>query len=630
LETIVQNKLTFFNSNRAYYYLIFAYIVLSFLLIFSYKSIGGYEERVENFLLNRAIGIVDDASTKILDQIIFKNPNFIRANLTNKALRAENEKRLSVLSNQDIKSIYVLYLNRGKYFFLLDVDKNEQTEVNEPFFPENEQFFTQVVKEKKKRVFVQKNIEELSFTLLKPIIQNDKTVAILVIDYSENRLSSLLRVSVDFLSYSALILLFLLFCFLFYVLYTRYNKYKIYHNPKTNTYNRVYITDNYDKINFKNYYVALADIDFFKRINNLYGQENGDKVIISIIKIMASFLDKRDIFIQYSGEEFLMLLSKENRTEEQVRELLERIRMAVKLTNFTIDKEKFSLSISIGVLLHTEVEKSLQEVIHKADTALYECKHNGRDCISYFDISQTKKLYREKLKELIETNKLVCYYQPIRDLVTKELHHYEALLRIEDGENVIFPDKILPDLEDSYLYSYLTKRVIEYNIKKLREDEKIKISINLSADDLINDSILAILAQNADLSDRLYIEILENKSIDYNKVELSLQKLKLFGYKICIDDFGSGYSNLNHLLNLTIDYLKIDGSIIKEIHHDKKAYSLVKTFALFCKQNDIEVIAEFIDNQDVVNILKSFGVKYGQGWYFSKAVPYSELSKEHK
>jgi EAL domain-containing protein (putative c-di-GMP-specific phosphodiesterase class I) len=157
----------------------------------------------------------------------------------------------------------------------------------------------------------------------------------------------------------------------------------------------------------------------------------------------------------------------------------------------------------------------------------------------------------------------------------------------------------------------------------------MKISINLSADDLINDSTLSILAQNSDLSDRLYIEILETKSIDYAKVELSLQKLKFFGYKICIDDFGSGYSNLNHLLNLSIDYLKIDGSIIKEIHHDKKAYSLVKTFAVFCEQNNIEVIAEFIDNQEVVDILKGFGVKYGQGWYFSKALPYSELDIEH-
>ena len=591
---------------------------------------GVYEDKVKNLLLNKAVGMVDDTSSKILSQIVLDRGNFINENLTDETLRVENENRLSVLFNQDIKSLYVLYLRKGKYFFLFDVDKEEHSNVNEPFVPENDEIFSQVVKEKKKRLFVQDNIDNLSFTLVKPIVQKDKTVALLVIDYSENRLSSLLNASVEVLTYLFLILLIILFLFISYVLYTRYNRYKIYRNPQTNTLNRIYMTDNYDKIDFKKYYVALADIDFFKRVNNRYGQENGDKVIISVIKIIASFLEKDDMLIQYSGEEFLIFVSKDNRGESEAREFLEQIRMAVERTKFTIANEQFSLTISIGVLLRTEVEKSLQEVIHKADTALYECKHNGRNTISYFDIGQTKKLYREKLKEMIESEKLVCYYQPIRDLVTKELHHYEALLRIEDGDNVIFPDKILPDLEDSYLYTHLTKRVIEYNIKKLRADQKMKISINLSADDLINDSILAILAQNADLANRLFIEILENKSIDYKKVELSLGKLKLFGYKICIDDFGSGYSNLNHLLNLSIDYLKIDGSIIKEIHHDKKAYSLVKTFAQFCRQNKIEVIAEFIDNQEVVDILKSFGVKYGQGWYFSKAVPYSALSKEHK
>ena len=591
---------------------------------------GVYEDKVKNLLLNKAVGMVDDTSSKILSQIVLDRGNFINENLTDETLRVENENRLSVLFNQDIKSLYVLYLRKGKYFFLFDVDKEEHSNVNEPFIPENDEIFSQVVKEKKKRLFVQDNIDNLSFTLVKPIVQKDKTVALLVIDYSENRLSSLLNASVEVLTYLFLILLIILFLFISYVLYTRYNRYKIYLNPQTNTLNRIYMTDNYDKIDFKKYYVALADIDFFKRVNNRYGQENGDKVIISVIKIIASFLEKDDMLIQYSGEEFLIFVSKDNRGEAETREFLEQIRIAVERTKFTIANEQFSLTISIGVLLRTEVEKSLQEVIHKADTALYECKHNGRNTISYFDIGQTKKLYREKLKEMIESEKLVCYYQPIRDLVTKELHHYEALLRIEDGDNVIFPDKILPDLEDSYLYTHLTKRVIEYNIKKLRADQKMKISINLSADDLINDSILAILAQNADLANRLFIEILENKSIDYKKVELSLGKLKLFGYKICIDDFGSGYSNLNHLLNLSIDYLKIDGSIIKEIHHDKKAYSLVKTFAQFCRQNKIEVIAEFIDNQEVVDILKSFGVKYGQGWYFSKAVPYSALSKEHK
>ena len=595
----------------------------------TYKNLGSYEEKVKNTLLNEAISLVDDTSSNVLNTIVDQKLNFVTSNVNSEDLRFENEKVLSLMKSTDINSLFVLYLSDANYFFLLDTDKEEHTELHEVFIPENIKVFAQVVKEKNKKIFIHKDIKSLSFTLLKPIIQNDVTVGLLVIDYTENRLMSLLDISVRVLSYLFLLLLTLIFIFLFYIIYTHYSRYKIYRNPLTNTLNRIYMTDNYEKINFKKYYVVLADIDFFKRINNRHGQTNGDKVIIKIIKIMAKHLASNDKFIHYSGEEFLLLISKESKSEKVLRKLLEDIRISVNRATFNIEDDEFNISISMGVLLNTSIEKSLQDVIHKADTALYEAKHNGRNRVQYYDVSQPKRLYREKLKEMIESDKLVCYYQPIRDLDTKSLHHYEALLRIEDGENIIFPDKILPDLEDSYLYTNLTKRVIAYNLNKLRTDPQMKIAINLSADDLVNDAILSILAQNSDLADRLLIEILENKSIDYQKVEFSLQKLKLFGYKICIDDFGSGYSNLNHLLKLSIDYLKIDGSIITEIHHDKRAYSLVKTFATFCKQNDIEVIAEFIDNQEVVDILKSFGVKYGQGWYFSKAVPYETLDKNH-
>jgi len=631
------NKFKFFRQNRLFYSIVIGYITFFLLFFYVHKNIQNYENRLKNILLDQSIEMLDLASSNIINNMMKKDSNLIRSNMLNTELREENIKDLSILLNDDIKSLYLLFPDKqNKLFYLLDTDKDIESrgEIGEVFNPEEgDYFYTKVIKEKIKQTFIQDQLGSLGFTLIKPIVKNNKTVALLVVDYSQKHLkslSSLLNVSVENFKYFFLIFMILLFAFFCYVLHSAYIKYKIYHNPKTDTLNRIYLTENYEKINFASYYVGLVDIDLFMDVNINYGQENGDKVIIEIMKKINSLLDQKDLFIQYGGEEFLLLISKEKRGESQFKNLMEDVRIMVERMNFFIENKEFSLTVSIGALIHTELEKSLQDAIHKADTALYECKHNGRNRINYFDMSQTKRLYREKLKEMIDSEKLVCYYQPIRNLNTFELHHYEALLRIEDGENIIFPDKILPDLEDSYLYTNLTKRVIDYNVKKLRLDSEIKISINLSADDLINDAILAILAQNADLSNRLYIEILENKSIDYRKVELSIQKLKLFGYKICIDDFGSGYSNLNHLLNLSIDYLKIDGSIIKNIHNDKRAYSIVETFALFCQQNDIEIIAEFIDNQEVVDILKSFGVEYGQGFYFSKAKPYKDLDLNHK
>lgn len=620
----------FLKNNRIYIYVIIAYIVLFALLVNIYVNIGSYENHIKQALLNEASGTIDDTSSNILSGIVDNTKDFVKSNLDNESLRLKNQKHLKVIKSETIDSLFVLFVVDGSFFYLLDTDTDMGTELGEPFIPENATMFHQVVREQKKKILVQKDIKELSFTLLKPIVQKGKTVALLMIDYKENRLTGVLTRSVQIISYSLIVILALVFTLIVYLIRNRYARYASYRDPITNTLKRNYMIDHYDKIDFKKYYVVLADIDLFKKINNRHGESNGDKVIHELIKVMASHLGKNDKFIQYSGEEFLMLLAKESRSVKEFKILVEKIRVSVQRVKFEIADDKFTLTISMGALIQTEREKSLQEVIHKADTALYDAKHSGRNIICYFDTSQTKRLYREKIKEMIETDKLVCFYQAIRNLKTGKLHHYEALLRMQDGENIIFPDKILPGLEDSYLYTHLTKKVIQYNVDLLRKDKKMRISVNVSADDLVNDAVLLLFAQNADLSDRLLIEILENKSIDYKRVELSIQKLKLFGYEICIDDFGSGYSNLNHLLKLSIDYLKIDGSIIKEIHHDKRAYSIVKIFATFCKQNDIEVIAEFVDKQDAVDILKSFGIDYGQGWYFSKAEPYDKLDPDHE
>lgn len=622
------NKFIFFRNNKIYYYLIGAYIVLIVLGAYFYKNMGNYEDRLKNLLLSQTISSIENSSNNIINRMLKKYSDFVTQNYNSAKIRKDNEYKISDLLSDDISSVYILYINDGKLFYLLDSSPKDRGELGERFEPIQKKAFLEAKKSKETKIFIQPTINELGFTLVKPIFQNSKIIGFLVLDYKEGSLatlSSLLNVSVENLIYLILLTLFILLILILYIIRIQYIKYTMYVNPLTNTLNRSYLTDNYEKIDFKSYYIALVDVDFFKQVNSLYGHKNGDKILIYLIKRINIFLRKEDMLIQYGGEEFLLFIHKKGIKEDDFRNILENIRRLIESTNFSIKDDRFSITISIGGLIQTELEKSLQEVISKTDRALYKSKHNGRNCVSYFDLSQPERIYREYLKEMIESDKLVCYYQPINRLNDSTIHHYEALLRIEDGDNIIYPDKILPILEDSYLYSSLTKKVIEYNIRILQKDSLIRISINISADDLVNDSILSLLSQYSDLSNRIYIEILETKSIDYIRVENSIQMLKLLGYKICIDDFGSGYSNLTHLLNLSIDYLKIDGSIIKEILHDRRAYSIVKTFALFSKENNIDIIAEFVENQEVVDVLKGFGIEFGQGWYFEKALPYHQL-----
>jgi hypothetical protein len=247
----VLNKFNFFNNNRIYFYVIIAYSVLFYLLLTAYQNLEPYENRVKNTLLNEAISLVDDTSTNILTNIVDKNLNFVSSNIKSENLRSKNEKVLSLIDSTDINSLFVLYLAGENYFFLLDTDEKEHSELHEIFIPENTKVFSQVIKEKTKKVFIQRNVASLSFTLVKPIIQNNVTVGLLVIDYTENRLMSLLDISVKVLSYLLILLLTLVFIFIYYIIYTHYNKYKVYRNPNTNTLNRIYMVDNYEKINFK-------------------------------------------------------------------------------------------------------------------------------------------------------------------------------------------------------------------------------------------------------------------------------------------------------------------------------------------------------------------------------------------
>jgi len=624
------NKFIFSDINRFHYYTIVVYIFICSTFIYLYANIHIYENKLRTTLLSQSIDGIDASADKLIDKIVNGSSDFIRDNTINHDMRIKNIELLKDFKNRNILSIYILLPFKNRFFLFLDGDEDNKNKEPELFMLEDIDIdsLIRAKKSKKKQIYIQKNIKDLGFTMIKPILKNNKLIAFFVIDYSQktyNSMTSLLSVSVKIIMIFLIILIILLTIFILYFLRNSYIKNRMYRNPDSGSFYRSYLTDNYEKINFSDYYISLADIDFFKRINDIYGQANGDKVLNSVMQRISSLLKKDDIFIQYGGEEFLLLISKKDTDIEKFKTIIENIRKMVESLNIKIKDDTINITISIGAFIQTKSASSFQDAIQKADGALYDSKHNGRNIITYFDLSNKIRMYREKLKDMINSDKLVCFYQPIVNIKTKEIHHYEALLRIEDGDEIISPNQILPDLENSYFYSRISMKVIEYNVDKLLKNDKLKISLNLSSDDLINDAILALLRKNSALSDRMLIEILETKDADYIKLEISIQKLKLLGYKFCIDDYGSGYSNLNHLLNLSIDYLKIDGSIIRNIDKDKKAYSLISSLNLFCQENGIKVVAEFVENEKILDVLIDLDIEYGQGYYFDKAKPYNEI-----
>jgi len=624
------SKFIFSDINRFYYYGIVVYVFICSIFIYIYDNIPDYENRLRTVLLSQSIDGIDASADKLIDKIVNSSSDFIKDNSIDTPLRQKSIELLQDFKNRNIQSVYVLIPFENQFFLFLDSSKNSATNEPELFILDDidKEYLLKVKESGKKQIYIQKNIKDLGFSMIKPITKNSKIVAFLVIDYSQktyNSLTSLLSISAKTIMVFLILLIFLLTVFVLYLLRGSYIQNRMYRDPNSGIYYRSYLTDNYEKINFLDYYIALADIDFFKRINDIYGQENGDRILSSIIKKISYFLEKDDIFVQYGGEEFLLLISKKDTNVDAFKSRIENIRKMVEDLNIKIKNSTIHITISMGAFIQTNTASSLQDAIQKADSALYDSKHNGRNTITYFDVSDKTRMYREKLKDMIESDKLICFYQPIINLKTDEIHHYEALLRIKDGDNIIYPNQILSDLENSYFYSRISMRVIEYNIDKLLKNDKLKISINLTSDDLINDTILALLRKNSILSNRMLIEILEIKDADYTKLESSIQKLKLLGYKFCIDDYGSGFSNLNHLLKLSIDYLKIDGTIIKNIDKDKKAYSLVRSLELFCRNTGMKIIAEFVENEKILEVLRELDIEYGQGYYFARPKPYDEI-----
>ena len=227
------------------------------------------------------------------------------------------------------------------------------------------------------------------------------------------------------------------------------------------------------------------------------------------------------------------------------------------------------------------------------------------------------------VKKALDESKIVSFFQPIIRNDTKEIVKYESLVRlIDENDQVISPYFFLDVSKKGSYYTKITNKVIE-NSFLILDHIKDNVSINISVLDIENDAIrekLVTLVTKPQYKGRVTFELLEDEHIkDYKKVQEFIKLVKEVGnVKIAIDDFGSGYSNFERLLIYSPDILKIDGSLIKNIEHDEFSRNLVETIVVFAKKQKIETIAEFVENENIYNILTELGVDYSQGYFFGK------------
>ena len=402
---------------------------------------------------------------------------------------------------------------------------------------------------------------------------------------------------------------------------------KLYIDELTNLKNRTSLEDDIKDDDFVS--IALIDIDAFDDINELYGFSTGNLVLIEVAKVLNEFAIKYNVTAYRFYGNVYCLADKRmmgfSRYDEFINELCKLFK------NRVIHIEELSLDIFINITLGISIAQ--EEPIKRAGIALKKAKKNNMKFFVYNNEIDTKEVikksmhWREKIKIAIEQNAVVPFYQPIFNR-NNEIVKYETLMRIKDknneGETIYLSPYLFLDVSiKTKQYLQLSNQVISKALADLSRTEK-QVSLNLSFKDILDTDFIISLDKNLDKIDnekkeRIVFEILESDYItDYSLLEDFVIKYRNQGIKIAIDDFGTGYSNFAHILKIRPNYIKIDGSLIKNINTDKNSYELVKSIIDFSKALNIKVIAEFVHSREVYESILNLGVDEFQGFYLGE------------
>jgi len=364
--------------------------------------------------------------------------------------------------------------------------------------------------------------------------------------------------------------------------------------------------------------VYLININKFKHINDIYGSEIGDEIIKMVGNtLVEKFYCANKRVYRIGGDEFAILCNGEINYEGIIEYFNNN---PIKVNNHS-----FNISVSIGISKEFPL-------IETADMALKQVKKDMKiHSLEYVKNSELKEIYKEKIKkgkilqEAIKNNLIIPVFQPIFYNENNNICKYEVLARIKTQNGLISIFPFLEIAKENKVYKEITKAIYlqSFEVFKNREDE---FSLNLSIEDIVDNDIRNLidkLFENESFASRCTFELLESEAIeDYEIVKSFIKEMKKKGVKFAIDDFGSGYSNFEHILNLEIDYLKIDGSLIKKIKN-KNTQIIVKTINDFAKQMNIHTIAEFVSDKEIFEVVKSLNIECSQGFHLS--LPFEKI-----
>ena len=376
---------------------------------------------------------------------------------------------------------------------------------------------------------------------------------------------------------------------------------------------------------YKDSYLAIVNVKSFKDLNEVFGFESGNFILQQLSSHLERINNVKDIHTYRVGNDEFAMINYANMTELDFEAHVGWVIRKIEKEIFHVSQDEDSMveiNAYAGISFHGE------DKLVTAGIALGSAKRKNKDYVIYSEETNVKTNQAnnmqtiKKIKHALENDDILVYFQPI---VNKEgvVGKYEALVRMRDGEKILSPYFFLEVSQSTKYYHYITERVILKTFETFKDRDEM-FSINLVAQDIMDEDTVALIfdkLKRCKNVGNVVFEIVESEDIyDVQEVSDFISKIKEIGSKIAIDDFGTGFSNFSYIMQIRPDFLKIDGSIIKNIDKDQSAKQITKTIVAFAKELNIKTIAEYVYSEEIYKLCKELGVDEYQGYYFSEPI----------
>jgi diguanylate cyclase (GGDEF)-like protein len=380
--------------------------------------------------------------------------------------------------------------------------------------------------------------------------------------------------------------------------------------------------------------LVVLNLNRFKYLNDVFGYAAGDYVLKRTVELLDALECDSCETYRIGADEFALLFEAED--DDATLALAKEVQTTLHEGLYLFNDIELEISASIGCALGDH--KDGQRLLSRADIALSHARKNPHATLVLYhpDLENKKEheanLYWERrIKEALRNDTMVPWFQPIGELRSNRWTRFEALVRIVERGEVIPPYYFLEAARKTGLLFEIARRMIDRTFAQAARHEGIAFSINLALSDLEHSELLTVidtaLQRHGVSADRFTFELLETEAMEESDATHKMvHTLKERGFKIAIDDFGSGYSNFSRFMGLPVDYLKIDGQFIKNLHRDETARHVVRAILEFAEGMGAEVVAEYVETRHIYEAVKRFDIAAVQGFYLSKPVPPEEMA----